>query len=244
MKIHSITKALIQNGKFFGTPFIFINLYGCSQKCENCPVSFMHTGDTYKETSLFELINILNLPNSGINICISGGEPFCSEPLELLRLVKILKNKKCFVLFQTNGQYFDGVKLLKRYVDYWTISINNESFPLEYDKMIRYSKFKNLEFQFFISNKGVLKSFIESIGGTIKKIPIYITPTGGFSYNDLLNYCDKYSVFEHYLSRASIHFSPLLVSFIDKQSGFVGVPTKKDYDSVLQEAIQCLPKIQ
>ena len=101
MKLHSIFSSLQGEGRFQGYPTDFVRFFGCNLNCSYCDTKQTLSGDSfYIETpeTVAEKINKSDV----LDVCITGGEPFCQAE-ELLKLLKLLRGKRISV--ETNGSF-------------------------------------------------------------------------------------------------------------------------------------------
>lgn len=101
MKLNSIFSSLQGEGRFQGYPTDFVRFFGCNLKCSYCDTKQTLSGDSfYFDTpeAVAEKINKSDI----LDVCITGGEPFC-QPEELLKLLKLLRCKRISV--ETNGSF-------------------------------------------------------------------------------------------------------------------------------------------
>jgi len=113
MKISEIFESLQGEGKYAGSPALFIRLSGCTRNCSFCDTKYHSNGQEY---SLSEVIKIIKKSDKKI-IIWTGGEPLI-QIKEILKVIRFTKDKLHHM--ETNGD------LLKesyfRHFDYICIS--------------------------------------------------------------------------------------------------------------------------
>jgi len=103
MKVIEVFSSIQGEGRFIGSPTVFVRLAGCNMRCSWCD-----TKDSWgegEEKSIDELVSEV-LSYNFKNICITGGEPMLQKE-ELLGLIKKLKSNGCSILLETNGSLYD-----------------------------------------------------------------------------------------------------------------------------------------
>lgn len=95
MKVNEIFHSLQGEGRFTGTPAVFVRLSGCNLNCWFCDTEF----HSFKEMTEDEIIaEILRYPSR--NVVITGGEP----TLQLTAsLTTKLHAEGFFIMLETNG---------------------------------------------------------------------------------------------------------------------------------------------
>jgi 7-carboxy-7-deazaguanine synthase len=96
MKISEIFSSIQGEGRFMGTPTLFIRLSGCTRNCSFCDTKY-HTKS--KPMAPEKLIAIIR-KNKLKNICWTGGEPLLQKEL-IYQIIQATKNK--FHTIETNG---------------------------------------------------------------------------------------------------------------------------------------------
>lgn len=98
MRINEIFYSLQGEGRWTGTPAIFIRLSGCNLKCNFCDTKHQE----YKEYTTDEILQEIASYAPCKHIVITGGEP----GLQLTEaFVKILQHHGYYVAVETNGTY-------------------------------------------------------------------------------------------------------------------------------------------
>ncbi len=121
MKVNEIFYSLQGEGRFTGTPAVFIRLSGCNMKCDFCDTSHEEGSVMTEEEIAGE---VLSYPAR--HVIITGGEPV----LQLNdRLVDLLHEAGKFVQIETNGtQRLTGT--LESSLDWVTVSPKYGAVPL------------------------------------------------------------------------------------------------------------------
>lgn len=95
MRVNEIFYSIQGEGRFTGTPAIFIRLAGCNLRCDFCDTEHQ----PYKDLSEAEIVRqIANFPAS--HVVITGGEPMLWLTLSL---IDRLHRKGKFIQVETNG---------------------------------------------------------------------------------------------------------------------------------------------
>lgn len=97
MRINEIFYSLQGEGRFTGTPAVFVRFAGCNLRCSFCDTEFT----SYTEMSEEEIVrDVLNYPTSCV--ILTGGEPTLQLTTSLLEL---LSNNQRKVHIETNGTH-------------------------------------------------------------------------------------------------------------------------------------------
>lgn len=99
-RVVEIFRSVEGEGKWVGLPAVFVRLEGCNLRCSWCDTSYSYDGISYSELDLQEILDKVETYNIK-RVCITGGEPFFTQNLDLL--VKFLTEKGFNVFIQTNG---------------------------------------------------------------------------------------------------------------------------------------------
>lgn len=99
-KVVEIFKSVEGEGKWVGLPAVFIRLEGCNLRCSWCDTTYSYDGKTYTELKIEDILDKVKKYNTK-RVCITGGEPFFSENIDIL--VKSLIDESFTVFIQTNG---------------------------------------------------------------------------------------------------------------------------------------------
>ena len=115
-------------GKYTGTPSIFLRTSGCDLRCNFCDTPYTSWKAEYnpqKVNSVINSIKTMKERNKNVShLVITGGEPYLQKGLD--SLVESLKDD-FFITIETNGikyRYIDGVDLVS-----WSPKMSN-SYPL------------------------------------------------------------------------------------------------------------------
>lgn len=127
-------------GKYAGTPCLFLRLSGCNFKCSFCDTNH----DTEKVYSVEYLTSVLNHFLQEYNcdlLVITGGEPL----LQYKSICQLIGGLHCKVQIETNGSIIEPI--LKN-VDYVVSPKNNERLLFDF-----YHAYDNVYFKFLIKNQ-------------------------------------------------------------------------------------------
>ena len=95
MRVNEIFYSLQGEGRYTGTPAVFVRLSGCNMKCWFCDTDFT----SYTEMSEEDIVKEV-LKYGATHVVITGGEP----TLQLnARLTDLLHHTNIYVMMETNG---------------------------------------------------------------------------------------------------------------------------------------------
>lgn len=152
MKINEIFYSIQGEGKFTGTPSIFIRFSGCNLKCKFCDTQH----NSFKELTEEEIIEEVNRYEAS-HVVITGGEPFLQLTESLVdKLHRIGK----FIQVETNGSIDNNLE-----VDWITCSPKFE-----------YSKHAKLKLKYIDELKVVYQGQPMAIYSSIKAKLYYLQP--------------------------------------------------------------------
>lgn len=118
MKINEIFYSLQGEGKWSGTPMIFIRFSGCNLKCSFCDTDHADA----KEMSTADILAAVNQYRTR-HVCLTGGEPSLFVTQEL---IDMLHQQGRFIHIETNGTHE-----LPEGVDWVTVSPKTETIALK-----------------------------------------------------------------------------------------------------------------
>jgi len=99
-KVVEIFRTVEGEGRWVGLPVVFIRLEGCNLRCSWCDTTYSYDGKSYTVKNLYDILSQVKQYNLK-RVCITGGEPFMTENLDVL--VKTLLDEGFFVFIETNG---------------------------------------------------------------------------------------------------------------------------------------------
>lgn len=116
-RVVEIFRTVEGEGRWVGLPVVFIRLEGCNLRCSWCDTTYSYDGKSYTIKSLEEIIQEIKQFNLK-RVCITGGEPFITENLDIL--TQSLLNEGYYVFIETNGtlwnEKFKELKNEKLYI--------------------------------------------------------------------------------------------------------------------------------
>jgi organic radical activating enzyme len=116
-KIVEIFRTVEGEGRWVGLPVVFIRLEGCNLRCSWCDTTYSYDGKNYTIKNLNDILNEVRQYNLK-RVCITGGEPFMTENLDIL--TESLLNEGYHVFIETNGtlwnEKFKDLKHEKLYI--------------------------------------------------------------------------------------------------------------------------------
>jgi organic radical activating enzyme len=99
-KVVEIFRTIEGEGRWVGLPVVFIRLEGCNLRCSWCDTTYSYDGKSYTVKNLYDILSQVKQYNLK-RVCITGGEPFMTENLDVL--VKTLLDEGFYVFIETNG---------------------------------------------------------------------------------------------------------------------------------------------
>lgn len=188
MKISEIFESIQGEGKYTGTPMLFIRLSGCTRKCSYCDTKYHIQGE---EWSLSDLVDRINASNKAI-VCWTGGEPLLY--LKQIREVRQQVAKQFHI--ETNGDLIDHLQGEKLF-DYVVCS------PKEKAVAVNVARFRKLG----IVDEVKVVTNLEDIGVDMIEYADTLMPlTGGGSEVDNMVKVWQYCVKNNYNFSARIHY--------------------------------------
>jgi len=184
MKINEIFYSIQGEGKWAGTPNIFIRTSGCNLRCTYCDTkNAYYNGSEIKIADIIKEISKYKCKK----VCLTGGEPLLQKDLN--KIIKQLIKEKYSILIETNGSInLEKINELSKVII--SLDIKCPSSKMN-DKMF----FHNIN---LISKKDQLKFVINSKDDYIyaKKIieeykpntNIYFQPAWGFAVEKLVDW--------------------------------------------------------
>lgn len=146
MKICEIFESVQGEGRFAGTPSLFIRVYGCNLRCETCDTKYAYSG-SFKEYTPMELVEII-CKSKKKHVIWTGGEPLLYKK-ELLEVVELrIFTGKCFHL-ETNGIIFS----YSIPEEFYHITVSPKKHYPKVDKVIKFWKdYENVDFKFVVGS--------------------------------------------------------------------------------------------
>lgn len=105
MKVNEIFASIQGEGKYAGTPALFIRLSGCNRNCDFCDTKFHNEG---KEMNVSDVVDEINT-SSLDKVIFTGGEP-CLQKEEIKQVITRTKHKKYHL--ETNATIIDNEFLI------------------------------------------------------------------------------------------------------------------------------------
>ena len=199
LPIVEIFYSLQGEGRFVGTPSVFIRLGGCNLRCPGFPCDTQKAIDAKKysniwsnaesaEEVLSQIDRVISSKTSARvdHVVITGGEPTLhfSNPI-FIDLAKKLSDRGCRITVETNATVdvdFEINPIIKEFVFAMSVKLSNSMEPRE--KRVRKESIKNLAvnikesfFKFVIADD-TLKDEIAEIITIAPELPVYCMPQG------------------------------------------------------------------
>jgi len=148
MQISEIFESVQGEGKYSGTPSVFIRTSGCNLRCIWCDTK--HTSWAPEGTAT-PVEDIIDATDSTVpHVVITGGEPLI-QCTELKRLVSALRDRGQVVTIETAGTIYDDEVT----PDLWSVSPKlGNSLPIGHDRELRIHERNNTQ--------SLLPKFVES----------------------------------------------------------------------------------
>lgn len=195
--ISEIFKSIQGEGKYAGTPCIFVRFFGCTLHCRfngvSCDTPYAVTGNTFVSLPIKEIVSeikkCLGKDNSIHHIVFTGGEPGLYQKQIIKIIDKLdeseeLMNIPFFYEIETNGT-IELIDEIDDYIDHFNLSIKLKSSnqPDKFEKKrlnldaIKSYPFKKSCFKFVVSSKEDLNEII-SLHTTFPEYDIMLMPQG------------------------------------------------------------------
>ncbi len=105
LRVSEIFYSLEGEGLHMGLPQVFVRLQGCTVGCAWCDTKYTWPGSGDGSQAMTEEQIIERVAaRPGRRVSITGGEPLEQD---IRRLVRLLKERGCWVCLETSGQYFE-----------------------------------------------------------------------------------------------------------------------------------------
>lgn len=101
INVVEIFRSVEGEGRWVGLPVIFVRLEGCNLRCSWCDTSYSYDGESFEEMSIEDVIIQIKGFKNIKRVCITGGEPFYNDNLDIL--VRRLLEEGFDVFTETNG---------------------------------------------------------------------------------------------------------------------------------------------
>jgi len=201
-------------GRYVGTPSVFFRFGGCNMRCEGfgcnevapdgtkvlgCDTVYAvnkeHFSNTWipitKAQQLINILKLYELPQSGVDIVLTGGEPLIYANDEIfVEFLNILDEMGYRITFETNGSLaidFQKYPIYKKAIFALSVKLSNSNEPLS--KRVKgdvihsiASNAKGAFFKFCIDAESInmaLDDEIESITIHAPNLQVYCMPLGG-----------------------------------------------------------------
>lgn len=180
MRVVEIFCSIQGEGKFLGTPAIFLRLHGCNLRCKYCDTKYAWY--TFEELELKDIINkIINLLNiyNPKHLVITGGEPLLQEE-GVFSLIEKVANLFDLIEIETNGT----IKPKKHHGKvFYNVSIKLSNSGLDYNERINedairyFNRINNSIFKFVVSDERDVEEVLQLIDEfRLDKDKIYLMP--------------------------------------------------------------------
>ena len=121
MRINEIFYSIQGEGRYAGTPAVFVRFAGCNLRCPFCDTEF----ESYSEMTEDEIVAVVKAYPAN-HVILTGGEPTLQLTTSLLQK---LNEKECIVHIETNG-----TKLLPDGPIHW-VTCSPKSAPLNIQRI-------------------------------------------------------------------------------------------------------------
>lgn len=100
MRVSEIFLSIEGEGIRTGAPSVFVRLFGCNLRCSYCDSMYSVEGDSYREMSVEEIVNVVKSYKTH-NVTVTGGEPLIHNNVR--DLLRLLDQSGFEVNVETNG---------------------------------------------------------------------------------------------------------------------------------------------
>lgn len=110
IRVVEVFSSIAGEGRYAGTPMLFIRLFGCTRDCSWCDTGYSKTG-RFKEMTIEELIE--RIKKSKLDYVVwTGGEPLLQLELilEVVRKTRRVHPRWKFHHLETNGDLIDKLR--------------------------------------------------------------------------------------------------------------------------------------
>ena len=111
-KVSEIFKSIQGEGIYAGTEQVFVRFFGCNLNCVFCDTR----PSSFREMSISQIINEVNIYQDCRFISMTGGEPLLQKKV-LKELLPRLKEEDKIIYLETNGVLYDALSELIEYID-------------------------------------------------------------------------------------------------------------------------------
>ncbi len=139
IKINEVFKGIQGEGKFAGTPMLFVRLSGCSRACSWCDTKY-HIDGKFIDT--FELVKQIKKSKCKI-VCWTGGEPLIQRKA-IKEIREILEPYNIQHHIETNGDLLEYNDIVSFH--YLAISPKELKVAKKVSSLIKKSKIKDLDY--------------------------------------------------------------------------------------------------
>lgn len=139
IKINEIFTGIQGEGKYAGTPMLFVRLSGCSRACSWCDTKYHKKGD-FIET--YDLVKIIKQTKCKI-VCWTGGEPLIQREA-ITEVKEILEPYNIQHHIETNGDLLSHQDLLSFW--YYAISPKELKVAKRVSALIKKQDIKDLDY--------------------------------------------------------------------------------------------------
>ncbi len=217
-------KSIQGEGKYIGTPSIFVRFSGCNLKCDFCDTkySWNEIGKINRE-DVIKYIKSLPMYN---HIVFTGGEPLIEENKEILRsIIQNIIKADSKITIETNGTIFPDKDLISamKHKGFWSISPKLQYMEMEPDRLYSDEYSMDILYNFDIMENRQWKFVITNVVEDFEKInwllqneiihvfadnPIIVQPNG-----KCLNYHTECRYLAEYIIKNNLTYFKVLPQF-------------------------------
>lgn len=196
-QITEIFSSIQGEGKYIGSPTVFVRFAGCHLTCSWCDTCH----DVNEELSLKEVLKrIEELYKPGYFVSLTGGEPLLQWEF-IKELLPVLKQKAMPVYLETNGVLYKEFSCVQSDVDVVSMDVKLPSstgcraFWAEHREMLEMAKGKDSFVKTVITNNTTAKDVTfaaEMIASVDREITLYLQPDTAELEKGVLQQCVKF----------------------------------------------------
>ena len=216
IRISEIFVGIQGEGKYVGTPMLFIRVSGCTRKCSWCDTKYHTKGKERKVEELVHKVTEVLFSNPSVkDICFTGGEPLIYME-KIFHFINLLPTYKYHL--ETNGDLIktpEKIIPLLTYFDYISISPKTKDTAKKITEIIRDIDKIKIEWINKIDIKVVTD--LEKVGNDIIKYATMLMPLT--TYDEKKDKRIKRKVWEYCLMNGYKYSPRLQVDIWGKKKG-------------------------
>lgn len=202
-KISEIFYSLQGEGKYVGTPQVFVRFFECHMHCVWCdtPASIGDTTRHFKEMTLREVFAAIDsLWQNCHAVSLTGGEPLL-QALFIQQLAPLLKKAAMPLYLETSGVLFSELKRVIDDIDIIAMDLKLPSstkcrpYWQEHEEFLKISRAKEIFIKIVISSETKKEDIVQAvdlIAGIDPEILLILQPNTYDLKNGVLHLCQEF----------------------------------------------------